>query len=161
MTAPRTFFGRPLGLGLILVQKSVWTVVLLTLAVVLLAFHAAGVTQPFQELFEVELAADPHDLLATVLIGLIPTVSLRAELLLAAGAALYALLEGVEVWGLWCDLLWVELFIVAETAALLPYEGWELLHHPSAFKVLTIAINALIVWYLARRYLRRRAAHRT
>ena len=98
--------------------------------------------------------------LTTVLIGLVPTVSLQTELLLAVGAIVYALLEGIEVWGLWRDLIWVELLIVVETTALLPYEGWELVYHPSGVKVLSLVINVLIVWYLVVRYLRKRAVHR-
>jgi uncharacterized membrane protein (DUF2068 family) len=155
-----TLFGRPLGVGLILLQKTVWGSLLLVLAVVLLRFHARQVTDPIQELFARELAEDPHDLLANLLISLLPSVSLRTELLLAVGAIVYAFLEAIEVWGLWRDLLWVELLIVVETAALLPYDGWELVRFPSVVKVLTIMINILIVWYLVMRYRRKRAIHR-
>lgn len=155
-----TLFGRPLGVGLILLQKTVWGSLLLVLAVVLLRFHARQVTDPIQELFARELAEDPHDLLANLLISLLPSVSLRTELLLAIGAIVYAFLEAIEAWGLWRDLLWVELLIVVETATLLPYDGWELVRFPSVVKVLTIMINILIVWYLVVRYQRKRAIHR-
>src|SRR5947209_8001810 len=100
-----TLFGRPLGIGLILLQKTLWGSVLLVVAVVLLIFHAQHVTEPIQKLFTGELAEDPHDLLATALIRLVPSISLRTELLLAVGVTVYALLEGIEVWGLWRDLL--------------------------------------------------------
>ena len=156
----RSLFGRPLGIGLILLQKTIWGSVLLVLAVVLLTFHAQHVTDPIQELFTRELAEDPHDLLANVLIRLIPFVSLQTELLLAVGATVYAVLEGIEVWGLWHDLLWVELLIVVETAAFLPYDGWGLVHDPTVVKVLSIVLNVLIVWYLGVRYLRKRVALR-
>lgn len=156
----RTLFGRPLGIALILLQKTLLGSVLLVLAIVLLRFHAKQVTDPIQEVFTRELAEDPHDLLANLLIGLLPSVSLATELLLALGAIVYALLEGIEVWGLWRELLWVELLIVVETAALLPYDGWELARAPSIVKVLSIAINILIVWYLVVRYLRKRTVRR-
>lgn len=103
---------------------------------------------------------DPHDRLANLLMGLVPAISLNAELLVAGGAIAYAVLEGIEVWGLWRDVLWVEVFIVVETAALLPYEVWEIMHHVSLFKVISMIINGLIVWYLATRYLKKRANHR-
>lgn len=103
---------------------------------------------------------DPHDRLANLLMGLVPAISLNAELLVAGGAIAYAVLEGIEVWGLWRDVLWVEVFIVVETAALLPYEVWEIMHHVSLFKVISMIINGLIVWYLATRYLKKRASHR-
>ena len=156
----QTLFGRPLGIGLIVLQKTIWGSVLLVVAVVLLTWHAQHVTDPLQELFTRELAEDPHDLLATALIRLLPTVSLQTELLLAVGVTVYALLEGIEAWGLWRDLMWVELLIVVETAALLPYDGWELVHFPSVVKVPSLIINILIVWYLLMRYLRKRTVHR-
>ncbi len=156
----QTLFGRPLGIGLIVLQKTLWGSVLLVVAVVLLTWHAQHVTDPLQELFTRELAEDPHDLLATVLIRMLPTVSLQTELLLAVGVTVYALLEGIEAWGLWRDLMWVELLIVVETAALLPYDMWELARSPSVGKVLSLVINVLIVWYLVARYLRRRTVQR-
>ncbi len=156
----RTLFGRPLGIGLIVLQKTLWGSVMLVVAVVLLTFHAQHVTDPLQELFTRELAEDPHDLLATALIRLVPSVSLKTELLLAVGGTVYALLEGIEVWGLWYDLMWVELLIVVETAAFLPYDAWELIRRLSVVKVLFLVINVLIVWYLLVRYLRKRAAQR-
>ena len=110
-------------------------------------------------LFARELAEDPHDFIANLVIGLIPRVSVKAELLLAVGAVLYAILEGVEAWGLWNDVFWVELFLVVETTALLPYDMWELVNHFSPVKVATVAINVVILWYLTARFLRRRAAN--
>ena len=79
--------------------------------------------------------------------------------MLAIGAVLYAGLETVEAWGLWRGVLWVEVFIIVEMTALLPYELWELIRHPTAFKVVSIIVNAVIVWYLARLFLRKRATH--
>lgn len=145
-------------MALIIIQKIVWASILILLSGVLVWLHAVHVTQPLQELFESELTADPHDMLANLLIGLIPSLSLQAELLIAAGAAVYAVLEAVEVWGLWNDIVWAEVLIVIEMGALLPYDVWEFVQHPSPFKIVTIGLNALIVWYLAGRYQRRRIA---
>jgi uncharacterized membrane protein (DUF2068 family) len=155
----RTLFGGPLGITLIVVQKSIWALVLVALSAALFTFHAHHVTQPFQELFEGELAEDPHDLLATLMIHLVPRLSLQTELLLGAGAALYAVLEIIEAWGLWRLLLWVELLTVFETCLFLPYEVWDFFHQLSILKVLSFIINVLVVWYLFTRYLRRRAEH--
>ncbi len=152
----RTYFGRPLGIWLILGQKTIWGLALVALAVVLLVIHIGHVTQPLQAVFAGELAEDPHDLLGNLLIRLVPAVSLRTELLLGVGALAYAALEGLEVWGLWRDLLWVEILVVVETAAFLPYEVWELTRHLTVFKILSLIINVLIVWYLVARYLRKR-----
>ena len=152
----RIYAGRPLGIWLILGQKTIWGLALVALAVVLLLIHLWHVTQPLQVVFAGELSEDPHDLLGNLLIHLVPAVSLRTELLLALGALGYAALEGLEVWGLWRDLLWVEILVVVETAAFLPYEVWELSRHLTVFKVVSLLINVLIVWYLVARYLRKR-----
>jgi len=48
------------------------------------------------------------------------------------------------------------ILVVVETAAFLPYEVWELTRHLTVFKILSLIINVLIVWYLVARYLRKR-----
>ena len=159
MKHSRTFFGRPLGLTLIVIQKSVWALVLLAISAGLFAFHAQHTTQPFQRFFEGELSEDPHDLVATIMIHLVPQLSLQTELLLAVGAIVYAALEIIEAWGLWRLILWVELLTVFETSVFLPYEVWDMFHQLSVLKVVSFIINVLIVWYLFTRYLRRRAEH--
>jgi len=155
-----TLFGRPLGIGLIVLQKALWGSVLLVMAVVLLLLYTHHITDPLQRLFARELAEDPDDLVATTLIRLFPTISLKTELLLALGSIVYALLEAIEAWGLWRGFFWVEVLIVVETAALFPLDGWELVRAFSVAKVLTVIINILIFWYLLVRYLRRRKEHR-
>ena len=118
-----------------------WGLTLVALGAVLLTLRVGQVTQPLQALFAEELAEDPHDLLGILLIHLVPVVSPRTELLLGVGALAYAALEGLEVWGLWRDLLWGESLVVVGTAAFLPYEVWELSRHLTVFKVLSLGIN--------------------
>lgn len=152
--------GRPVGVTLIAAHKVVWAIALVAIAAVLLFLRSEQITQPFQLLFAGELAEDPHDLLATTLIGLVPFVSLRTELLLAVGALAYAALEAVEAWGVWWGVWWVEVFIVVEVAALLPFDLFELARHPSGFKIISFAINVAVVWYLTARLMQTREAHR-
>ncbi len=97
----RTLFGRPLAVVLVVGQKAAWGTVLLGLSGVLLALRVTQSTDPFQILFRVELSEDPHDLIANFLIGLLPSVSLGAELLVALAALTWALVETLQVWGLW------------------------------------------------------------
>ena len=77
---------------------------------------------------------------------------IKIAALLAIG---YGILELVEGIGLWMDQLWAEYLTVIATSLLLPYELYELIHRPTIWKVGGIAINILIVVYLAR-LLRRR-----
>jgi uncharacterized membrane protein (DUF2068 family) len=159
MLRSRLPLGRPLGLTLIVIQKSVWALVLLAISAALLFFHAQHVTQPFQAFFDGELSEDPHDLVANIMIRLVPNLSVQTELLLAVGAIIYATLEVIEAVGLWRLVLWVELLTVFETSIFLPYEVWEFFHQFSILKAGSFVINVLIVWYLFTRYLRRRAEH--
>jgi uncharacterized membrane protein (DUF2068 family) len=77
---------------------------------------------------------------------------IKIAALLAIG---YGILELVEGIGLWLDKLWAEYLTVIATSVLLPYEIYELIHRPTVWKAGGIAINILIVIYLAR-LLRRR-----
>jgi uncharacterized membrane protein (DUF2068 family) len=60
----------------------------------------------------------------------------------------YALVEGVEAFGLWYQRRWAEYLTFVVTASLLPLEAYELAHRLSALKVVTIAINLAVVAYL-------------
>jgi len=84
---------------------------------------------------------------------------LHAGTVLVTGIAamLYGVLETVEGVGLWLDELWAEYLTVIATSLLVPLEAYELVHKPSVFKAAGIAVNLVIVGYLARR-LRQRVA---
>jgi uncharacterized membrane protein (DUF2068 family) len=83
-----------------------------------------------------------------------------SQVRLAGLAALgYGALELVEGVGLWLDQLWAEYLTVIATSLLLPWELYELVHRPTAWKAAGIALNVAIVAYLAfllRRRLRAR-----
>jgi uncharacterized membrane protein (DUF2068 family) len=67
----------------------------------------------------------------------------------------YGVLEFVEGVGLWLDKLWAEYLTVIATSLLVPFEVYELVRKPSLVKAVGIAVNILIVLYLARRLHRR------
>jgi len=77
---------------------------------------------------------------------------LRAHQLRIAGALAlaYGALELVEGVGLWLDQLWAEYLTVIVTSLLIPFELYELAHHPTIWKAGGIAVNVVIVAYLAR-----------
>ncbi|MCE3554075.1 DUF2127 domain-containing protein [Pseudonocardia sp. RS11V-5] len=68
--------------------------------------------------------------------------------LVAAGAAAYAALEGVEAIGLWRGRRWAEYLTFVATVVFVPYEIWELTRSVSPLKMLTLVINLAIVVYL-------------
>ena len=73
----------------------------------------------------------------------------------AFAAVCYGALELVEGVGLWLDRLWAEYLTVIATSVLIPLEVYELVRKPSMWKAIGIAVNILIVIYLARRLHRR------
>jgi uncharacterized membrane protein (DUF2068 family) len=84
-----------------------------------------------------------------------------SELRVAAIVAIgYGVLELVEGTGLWLDQLWAEYLTVIATSLLIPFEVYELVRHPTAWKAGGIAVNVAIVLYLAR-LLRRRVKLQT
>jgi uncharacterized membrane protein (DUF2068 family) len=76
--------------------------------------------------------------------------SLQSGTLRLVGAVfvVYALVEGVEAFGLWYARRWAEYLTFVVTGSLLPLEVYELAHRVSALKVVTITINLAVVAYL-------------
>jgi uncharacterized membrane protein (DUF2068 family) len=66
----------------------------------------------------------------------------------AAAAAVYAALEGTEAVGLWLSRRWAEYLTFIATIVFVPYEVYELTSSITWLKLLTLAINLLIVIYL-------------
>lgn len=63
--------------------------------------------------------------------------------------AAYALLEGVEMVGLWMMRRWAEYLTFVVTASLLPLEIYEMTVHLSVLKATAFVINVAVVVYLA------------
>lgn len=76
----------------------------------------------------------------------------RIQIFLAVtiGYAAVALAEGI---GLWMRRTWGEWLTLSVTSSLVPFELWELITRPPGRRLAlgaTLALNLLIVWYLAR-----------
>lgn len=68
--------------------------------------------------------------------------------LFGAVILVYALVEGIEAFGLWYARRWAEYLTFLVTASLLPVEVYELSHRVTVFKVLAFLINVAVVIYL-------------
>lgn len=147
------------GILLIILQKSIWALILIVAGIILVKVQSQPVTDVIRDWFEPELREDPHDLIANLVLSLVPHLSRKSEITIGIVAMLYAALELFEVYGLWRDWIWVEAIIVFEMAALLPYDIWEFTRHPSIWKIVTVLINIAIVVYLVQRYMRIRRRH--
>jgi uncharacterized membrane protein (DUF2068 family) len=70
--------------------------------------------------------------------------TIRLLLVVAVG---YAVLEGIEAWGLWNERRWAEYLTVLATASLLPLELHELTERITVLRVLMLVVNlAVLVW---------------
>jgi uncharacterized membrane protein (DUF2068 family) len=69
--------------------------------------------------------------------------------LMAASATAYAAVRFVEAWGLWHQQLWAVWFGILTGCLYLPVEIYELSLSRSPFKILMLALNVLIVLWLA------------
>ena len=64
------------------------------------------------------------------------------------GIVVYAIIRFVEAAGLWLEREWAEWFALLSGSMYLPWEIYELVRHPNAFKWIIFSINVVIVLYL-------------
>jgi uncharacterized membrane protein (DUF2068 family) len=76
------------------------------------------------------------------------TLNVSTLRLIGLAAAVYALLEGAEAFGLWFQYRWAEYLTFVATFAFLPFELYELTKTVSALKVLALVVNVAILVYL-------------
>ena len=151
--------GRPLRdryvLRLIALDRAIHVVVLGVLAVAIFVFvtHRVQLQQAvYRILADLQggVGGPAHDIHRGFLGDLDKVVSLRPRTLEVAGAFVtgYAVLEAVEMVGLWYGRRWAEYLTFVATTVLLPLEVYELTTRITAFKVVALIINILIVAYL-------------
>jgi uncharacterized membrane protein (DUF2068 family) len=126
---------------------------LLAVAVFLFAAHEVRVRDVFYRVVNAvqgTTGGPTHAAHAGFLGSLEHVFTLKSSTLyaVAAAAAAYAVLEGVEAVGLWYQRRWAEYLTFVATCAFLPYEVWELARTVSPFKVVAIVVNLAIAVYL-------------
>ena len=142
-------------LRVIAIDRAIHFVVLglLAVAVFLFAAHEVRVRDVVYRIVNAVqgTAGDPtHHHHGGFLDSLLHVFTLKSSTLyaVAAAAAVYAVLEGVEAVGLWYQRRWAEYLTLVATLAFLPYEVYELTKTVSPFKVVAIVVNVLIAVYL-------------
>ena len=70
-------------------------------------------------------------------------------MMLAAAAAAYALVRGVEAYGLWHERRWAEWFALLAGGLYIPVEIYEMFHHFTWLKAAIFVSNVAIVAYMA------------
>lgn len=74
----------------------------------------------------------------------------------AAIAGAYGLLHLLEAWGLWRDRAWASWLGCVAASIYLPFDLYAIWRHPGWASATVLAVNAVIVWVLARDLLKRR-----
>lgn len=69
--------------------------------------------------------------------------------LLAALAGVYSAMRFIEAYGLWRSRRWAEWFAAASGAVYIPFEIYELLRGVSWIKLGALAVNVVVVAYMA------------
>ncbi len=68
---------------------------------------------------------------------------------LAGAATAYALVRGVEAYGLWLERRWAEWFALVSAGLYVPVEVYEVWHRASWLKAGVLVTNLLVIAYLA------------
>jgi uncharacterized membrane protein (DUF2068 family) len=148
----RTIFGHPVGEALIVAEKGLGAIASAIGCLAALWVRASGQPQVLRSLLHEALLDDPDNLVLRYLVHLVPVIAPGTALRLAAGLGVLAVLLAVEAVGFWLERPWAEMLIIVETAGLLPAELFDLVRHPRLPAAVTLAINLVILIYVARRY---------
>lgn len=141
-------------LRIIAIDRAIHFVVLAVLAVAVFLFagRELRLRRVFYRIVDAVqgTSAGPHHHAHGFLGSLQHIVELRSSTLyaVAAVAAGYAVLEGVEAVGLWYQKRWAEYLTFVATILFMPYEIYELSRSVSPFKVIAFVVNIAIAVYL-------------
>ena len=97
------------------------------------------------------LRVDPDNRYIHMLITRLSGATPRQLEAVSAGSFLYAALRYVEGLGLMWRQRWAAYVTVIATAAFIPLEVFELTRRVSSLKLVVIAMNVAVVWYLVAR----------
>ncbi len=148
----RTVFGRPVLEALIVAEKGLGALAAAGGSVAAIWVRATNHPAVLHTIVRQALTDDPDNVVLRYLTHLVPSIAPNVALGLAVGLGLLAILLAVEAVGFWYERPWAELLIIVETAAFLPAEIFDVIRYARPTSFLTLAINILILMYVARRY---------
>jgi uncharacterized membrane protein (DUF2068 family) len=137
----------------IIVERIVKSTVLVVLAIGLIVAGRKGWLDSWADYAENQLNLDVgRGIIMQLLLRVLVIIGgLNHVTLLALSAIAYAALEATEGVGLAMRRRWAEYLTVIATGILIPYEAYEVIRHPTLFKVGALALNLAVVGYLAYR----------
>ena len=107
----------------------------------------------------VDMRFDPESRFISFILNKISLISPHGLKLISVGIFCYAATDTLEGTGLVLGKAWAEYLTLVVSAALLPWEFFEILRKPNWPKVVFTLINIAVVWYLAT-YLQKRMRER-
>ena len=137
----------------IIVERIAKAVVLVALGIGLLVAGQKGWLDAWANYAEdqLNLSVGRSIILELLLRALVYIGAFNHITLLAFSAIVYAALEATEGVGLAMRRRWAEYLTVIATGILIPYEAYEVILHPTLFKVGALLLNLAVVGYLAYR----------
>ena len=137
----------------IIVERIVKAIVLTALAIALLVAGNKGWLDTWADYAENQLNLDVgRGIITQLLLRALAYIGNFGHInLIAVSAIAYAALEGTEGVGLAMRRRWAEYLTVIATGILIPYEAYEVVIHPTLFKVGALLLNVGVVGYLAYR----------
>ena len=137
----------------IIVERIVKSTVLIVFAIGLLVAGKKGWVDSWADYAQNQLNLDVgHGIIVRLLLRLLVYVGAITHIsVLAIGAIIYASLEATEGVGLAFRRRWAEYLTVIATGVLIPYELYEVVRHPTLFKVGALLLNVAVVGYLGYR----------
>jgi uncharacterized membrane protein (DUF2068 family) len=137
----------------IIIERILKSAVLLVAAIGLLVAGRSGRLDQWGDYAENQLNLNVgHNIVITLLFRLLAYVGAFNHItIIAVSGILYAALEATEGIGLAMRRRWAEYLTVIATGILIPYEAYEVVLHPTVFKVGALLLNLAVVGYLAYR----------
>jgi len=137
----------------IIVERIAKALVLVALGIGLLVAGQRGWLDTWANYAEdqLNLSVGRNIILELLLRALVYIGAFNHITLLAFSAIMYAALEATEGVGLAMRRRWAEYLTVIATGILIPYEAYEVVLHPTLFKVGALLLNLAVVGYLAYR----------
>ena len=137
----------------IIVERIVKAIVLIALGITLLVAGHKGWLDAWADFAENQLNLNVgRNIIMQLLLRVLVYIGAFNHIsLLAISAIAYAALEGTEGVGLAMRRRWAEYLTVIATGVLIPFETYEVIFHPSLFKVGALLLNLAVVGYLAYR----------
>ncbi|MBI5827901.1 MAG: DUF2127 domain-containing protein [Deltaproteobacteria bacterium] len=135
-------------LKFIIAYKALFGIVEIAIAISLFKFIGKNLGLEFARLAR-SLNLDIENRVVSAVILHVGTIGNGMALTITAAILVLGTLNLIEAWGLHLRQRWAEWLTVFATALLIPFEAYEVYRKITVYKMLILALNIVIVFYLA------------